>query len=302
MIINRRQFLKSTGAAIGGLAAGPALSNIALGSLQINVVSDGHLILPGSFILGPMPQDKIAPVLSQYAINPERLEPECNLTLMRDGANTVLFDVGSGPDFAPTAGQLEGSLDALGVSVEDITHVVFTHGHPDHLWGLLDDFDDPKFPNAAYMMGETELDYWRDPDTVDTIGEARAAFAVGAARRLEAIDDQLVAIKPDTEILAGVMAHASFGHTPGHLAFEIRGGGESVMVVGDAIGNHHVGFALPSLHSGSDQIADQAAATRTRLLDQMSQDKMQLIGFHLPGGLGRVERTGDAYAFVPEGV
>jgi len=299
---NRRQFIGSAAAFGGSVIAGPALSSLSLGSLQIDVLSDGHLVLPGDFILGPMPQNVITPVLERYSINPERLEPECNLTLLRDGTNTVLFDVGSGPDFMPTAGQLDTALDAMGVSVDDITHVVFTHGHPDHLWGLLDDFDDPKFPNAVYMMGEIELDYWRDPNTVASIGDARAAFAVGAARRLEAVQDQLVAIKPNTEILPGVMSHASYGHTPGHLAFEIRGGSNSVMVVGDALGNHHVGFEMPDLPSGSDQNADQAAQTRLSLLDKIATDNMQLIGFHLPGGLGRVERVADAYRFVPEKV
>jgi glyoxylase-like metal-dependent hydrolase (beta-lactamase superfamily II) len=299
---SRRRFLQSSAALAGAFAAGPVLAGITQGKMQIDVLSDGHLVLPGSFILGPMPAEQIAPVLDRYGLNAERLEPECNLTLMRDGTNTVLFDVGSGPDFAPTAGMMDAALDALEVSVDDITHVVFTHAHPDHLWGVLDDFDDPKFPNASYMMGAAELDYWRDPNTVDTIGDARAAFAVGAVRRIEAIEDQLTAITPDTEILPGIFAHSSFGHTPGHLAFELRDGTDSVMVVGDAIGNHHVGFELPALISGSDQDGDLAATTRQRLLDQMVQDKMQLVGFHLPGGLGRVERGDTGYRFVAEGV
>ena len=81
-----------------------------------------------------------------------------------------------------------GSLPGV---IEDVTDIVFTHAHPDHLWGLLDDFDDPLFPDASYMIGKTEWDYWLNPNTVDEIGEARASFAVGALRRLEMIEDQI---------------------------------------------------------------------------------------------------------------
>ena len=138
-----------------------------------------------------MPKDELAPILDEFSLAQDRLTPECNLALYRDGTNTVLFDVGSGPDFMPSAGTLLDSLDGIGLAPEDVTHVVFTHAHPDHIWGLLDEFDDVLFPEAAFMMGRAEWDYWWDPATVDTIGEARAAFAVGAKRRMEAIEEQV---------------------------------------------------------------------------------------------------------------
>jgi glyoxylase-like metal-dependent hydrolase (beta-lactamase superfamily II) len=97
------------------------------------------------------------------------------------------------------------------------------------------------------------------------------------------------------------MAHDTPGHTPGHMAFELRQGSEAVMVVGDAIANDHLALARPDWASGSDQDAEQGIATRLRLLDQLANDKMAMVGFHLPeGGLGRVERNGDAYRFVAE--
>ncbi|WP_408033465.1 MBL fold metallo-hydrolase [Thalassobacter stenotrophicus] len=300
MTLSRRTFLQGA-AALPVLGAMPRLAtaNMALGSATLTTVSDGSLMLPGSFIFDPMPKDELAPILAQYGQDSERLTPECNLALYRDGTNTVLFDVGSGPDFMPTAGTIVDSLDAIGLAPEDITHVLFTHAHPDHIWGLLDDFDEPLFYEASYMMGRAEWDYWWNPETVNTIGDARAAFAVGAKRRMEAIEEAVMLFDDGDEVLPGIAALSTPGHTPGHMAFEVRQGTEAALIVGDAIGNHHVAFAKPGWESGSDQDGITAAATRQMLLDRLSQEQMALVGFHLPdGGMGRAEKEGSAYRFV----
>jgi len=304
MQYSRRDFLKhSAGSALAaniGLA-GTANAKVQIGDALIDVVSDGSLTLPGNFIFGPMPQDELAPLLAKYNQPIDQLTPPCNVTLLRSEGRTVLFDVGSGPDFAPNSGILLDSLDALGIAPEDVTDIVFTHAHPDHLWGLLDDFDDPLFPEASYMIGKKEWDYWMDPNTVDTIGDARVPFAVGAQRRLETIEDNISFFTDGQEILPGVAARQSFGHTPGHMAFEVNSGSESVMIVGDSIGNHHIAFERPDWPSGSDQDQDVAAQTRIGLLDQLAHSKMQVIGYHLSGnGLGRVEKTGSGYRFLKE--
>ncbi len=223
------------------------------------------------------------------------------MTLLRDGTNTVLFDAGSGSGFMETAGTLLDTLDMIGVAPDDVTHVIFTHAHPDHLWGVLDDFDDPVFFNASHQIGRTEWDYWTNPETVNTIGQARASFAVGAKRRLESMDGAMDFFDAGDEILPGIAAVDSSGHTPGHMSFEIRSGSDSVMVVGDAIGNGHVAFARPDYPSGSDQDADKGATTRSALLDRLAFEQMPMIGFHLPqGGLGRVEKHQNAYRFIAE--
>lgn len=303
-MLTRRLLLTSLGTALA-LPALPrriwASSSLTLGTMQIDTLSDGNLVLPGDFILGGMPQDEMTAIVTKYGLPTDQLTPPCNVTLLRDGTNTVLFDVGSGPDFQPTAGKLAEAMDLLGLAVEDVTHVVFTHGHPDHLWGVLDEFDEPVFANAEHMMGAAEFDYWTDPDTVSSIGEARTTFAVGAARRLNVLADRMRRLADGEEVVPGVAARLTPGHTPGHLSFEIRSGSDGVMVVGDAIGNHHVAFERPDWASGSDQDGAMAAATRVSLLDQIAAAQMRLVGFHLPGGgIGRAERADGTYRFVEE--
>lgn len=301
MNFNRRSFL-SRGAALSAAALSlhPKLLRADIGAATLTTVSDGSLVLPGSFIFEPMPQDQLAPILADFGISNDHLTPECNLALYQDQERTVLFDVGAGPDFMPTAGQILNSLDAAGVAPEDVTHVIFTHAHPDHIWGLLDEFDDPLFYNATYMMGRAEWDYWWNPETVNTIGDARAAFAVGAKRRMEAIEDSVTFFDDGQEVLPGIATVSSPGHTPGHMSFEIRSGTQSALILGDAIGNHHVGFRKPEWISGSDQDGALAAQTRQMLFDRITSEDMQIVGFHLPeGGMGRVDRDAEGYVFVP---
>ncbi len=299
---NRRQFLARTAALpVASLFAGPSFAELSLGSASLTTVSDGFLTLPGDFILGDLPADEVAQVLAKHGVSTEQLTPECNLALYRDGTNKVLFDAGSGADFMPSAGQIVDSLDALGETPEDITHVVFTHAHPDHIWGVLDDFDDPLFYEATHMMGRAEWDYWWNPQTVDTIGEARAVFAVGAKRRMEAIEDSVEFFDAGDEILPGIMALASHGHTPGHMSFEVRQGNQAALVLGDAIGNHHVAFDRPDWITGADQDGETAVTTRRMLFDRLTNEDLALVGFHLPGGgIGRAEAAGDGFRFVPE--
>ena len=296
----RRSFLsKTSGAALAGLLPIQTAAAINLGEAALRTVSDGFLTLPSGLIFAAMPPDELSSVLERYEIEPTNLTPECNLALFEDGERTVLFDAGSGPDFMPSAGTLLEGLDALGLSPGDVTDIVFTHAHPDHIWGLIDDFDDLTFPDATYRMGRDEWDYWWNPDTVDTIGEARTAFAVGARRRLERIEDRVIRFDDGDEVLPGIAALLTPGHTPGHMAFEIRQGGTSALIVGDAIGNHHVAFAKPNWESGSDQDPERAVQSRRMLFDRLTAEDLPMIGFHLPGGgIGRAEMDGDGFRFV----
>ena len=303
-MITRRKLIQSVPA---GLVAATlplpvwSATTMSLGSMQIDVLSDGNLVLPGSTNVDDLHADELSKIMQKYDISSEQRTPDCNVTLIRDGERVILIDVGSGPEFMASAGRLQDALAAIDIDPYDVTHVVFTHAHPDHLWGLLDDFEDPAFPNATYLIGKSEWDYWIDPETVNTIGEARTTFAVGARRRLALIEDNITFFKDGEEILPGIAARATFGHTPGHMAFHIAQGSNNLMVLGDCVGNHHVAFERPEWRAGSDQDGDLGAATRVALLDQLASEHMSIIGYHMPyPGIGRAEKRGDGFIFVAE--
>ena len=305
MNITRRSLLATSGAALVSTTLprrGWTETRLQLaGGVEILTLSDGNLTLPADFIFGPMPKDELATILARFDMDPSApLTPPCNITLLRHGDTLALFDAGSGTGFQSSVGALPDALAAAGIDPLDITHVIFTHGHPDHLWGALDDFDEALFANATHMMGQIEFDYWMDDATVASIGEERASFAVGAKRRLEVLADDMVLFGDGEMVLPDVRAQLTPGHTPGHMAFVIGQGADPVMVLGDAIGNGHIAFARPEWTSGSDQDPEMAAATRATLFAQITAEDMAVIGFHLPGGgIGRVTQADGGFIFQP---
>lgn len=279
-----------------------AVAEIALGAKTITTVSDGNLVLPLDFSFPDVPHDELVALLEAAGQKTDMLEPDCNVTVLKDGDRVVLFDVGSGPNFMPSAGKILENIDAAGVAPEEVTDVVFTHAHPDHIWGLLDDFDEFVFPEANYFINQVEWDYWRAGDTLEKMPEARKTFVVGAQARLAALEDVIQFFNWGDEVIPGIEAIDTRGHTPGHTSFAIHDGSDSVTVVGDAATSAIVSFAHPEWPSGSDQDTEQGIATRTKLLDRLAQEQTRFVGFHLPGGgMGRVEKDGTAFRFVAEG-
>ncbi|ETX27246.1 MBL fold metallo-hydrolase [Roseivivax isoporae] len=302
-MFTRRSFLHAGSGTVAGMLLGlPAIAERALGTGRLRTVSDGHLVLPESFVLGDLPEEEARAILAARGLQAGSLETPCNLALWEDGTRRVLFDAGSGGSFMPSAGRLADSLAALDLAPGDITHVIFTHGHPDHLWGVLDDFDEPLFVNARHVMGAEEAAYWRDPATLDALDPARQSFAAGASRRLEVLGAGLDLAGDGDEVAPGITFTALNGHTPGHMGARVASGGESALIVGDAIGNGHLALARPDWPNPADHEPDVGIETRMALLATLAESGETMVGFHLPGGgIGTIAADGDGYAFTPAG-
>lgn len=279
-----------------------AVTSLGAGGMQIDSVSDGYLEFTPDFAFAAVPADQRAELLTRLNLPSQGVvESPLNLTLLRQGGRVILFDAGSGPDFMPTAGRLTEALQALGIAPEEVTDIVFTHGHPDHLWGLLDDFDEPLFPAASLHMGRAEFDYWTDPATVQTIRQDQQAFAAGALRRLTPVANSIRTFGDGDEVLPGVTAVATPGHTPGHMSFAVGTAERGVFVTGDFVTNI-IGFARPELGASTDHDPAQAAATRRATLRRLADEGWTILGFHLPnGGIGQVRADGTAFLFHQEG-
>jgi len=302
MNISRRALLAAT-AATAAAQALPAFAatphRFRHGSFEITIVSDGHLLLPTNFLAPDAPPDERAALLKAAGQSGETYESPTNVTLIRSGADLILVDMGSGDRFMPSAGKLWDNLKSAGIDKNAITKVIFTHGHPDHLWGAVDELDDLMLPKAAFYVAGAEWNFWNGDDAMRGLPAERAGFVTGARRNYAAIKERVKMIRPGEDIVSGLQAVATPGHTQGHVALALAGG-DGLIVGGDVLTHPLISFMHPEWRPAADHVPDQAAETRRKLLDRLAADRSRLIGFHLPyPGVGTVERKDSAWRFVP---
>ena len=268
------------------------------GPHEVTVLSDGHLVLPTALLAPEVATPDRAAALANAHLGPDSYAPAANIPLIRIGEDLILFDTG-GSGFQPDLGMLSRHLAASGIDPESITKVVFTHGHPDHIWGTVLANGELRFPNAAYHAGATEWDFWNRDDVWAKLPDVQHPFVDGARRQYAAIRDRVTMMSPGDEVISGIRAMATPGHTPGHLSFEVSGG-DGLIIVGDVVTTPSVYFPHPRWTFGFDFDDGQAVASRARLLDRAASERPMLLGYHWPyPGVGHAERDGAGYRYVP---
>ena len=300
--LTRRDMLQGAGVAALALAMPQlafAKSVAKAGEREIFTFSDGALTLPLSMSAGNRDPKQVAALLQAGGLPTDRNVAPLNVTAIREGDSFTFVDCGAGARWLEGTGKLGGALESASVDREKVSRVIFTHGHPDHLWGAIDEFDEPFFPNASYFISQADREFWMSQEMLDKAPEDRKQFFAGAQRILKTLGDKLQTFQPGKEIAPGMMALETGGHTPGHTSIEVKLGNESLVVLGDALTHPLISFQHPDWQPGSDTQPDRAVATRQKLLDRLAAAKIPFIGYHLPnGGFGRAEKVGSAYRFV----
>ncbi len=303
--LDRRKFMA---AAAGLIAAGVLPKNVMAlagpylfkqGAYDVTVVSDGTLLLPTSIIDSGGKPEEVVKLLGAM-VQGDKAQFEASPLLLKSGSEMILMDTGAGGGFQPTAGKILESLKAAGVDPSAITKVIFTHAHPDHCWGTIGKDGKPVFANASFHMGETEWNFWTAADLGSKMPKEMQGMVTGTQSQLGALKDQIKLFKTGAEVLPGIMALDTAGHTPGHVSFELAGG-DGMIVTGDAITNSMVFFAHPDWKFGFDADHTTAIANRMKLLDMASAGKKKLLGYHWPyPGIGMAEKKDGAYVYVPQ--
>jgi len=301
MRFTRRQFAASAVAAMT-LAALPTrlmASSQPFAGGKLHSFSDGSMNLPIESVFYDIFGDDRQKFLKAAQVLDGIWRRPVNVNLLEVGERKILFDVGSGINFLPTLGELPAALDAADVDISAITDVVFTHAHPDHIWGILDDFDDLLMPDAAYHISQAEWDFWDSDDAVSAMVPGRESFAVGAKSRFDKLRDQISFFKGGDEILSGIEAVDTSGHTPGHTSFLIHNSAGPVLIAGDALTHPVISIEHPEWQNPADMDREKAAVTRKRLLDRLASEKIGLAATHLPApGFGRVEANKSVWRYI----
>jgi glyoxylase-like metal-dependent hydrolase (beta-lactamase superfamily II) len=313
--LTRRAFVAGTLAGsslafVGGnaFAKAPAFGHQVLsayrhivGSFEVITLSDGAFDLPVQMFPKADPAET-AKILTSTGAPTDKMGTAVNAFLVNTDDKLVLIDSGAGQLFGPTLGRFAANLTALGIDPAAVDVIAMTHLHPDHFGGLLTADTKLAFPNAAIFVSEADTKFWLDEaiaakapaDSKPFFDQARMMVGpyVAAQKFQPAVDGK--------EVVAGVTAIAAPGHTPGHTMYRISSGNQTLLIWGDIVHCAPLQFPHPDWAIAFDTDQDLAIATRAKVFDMTSTDKLTVAGAHLPfPGIGHVVKSGTSYGYAP---
>jgi glyoxylase-like metal-dependent hydrolase (beta-lactamase superfamily II) len=276
-----------------------AIQSRRVGDIEVTVISDGYLDATLAVVrnLPPDPEDLIRRHGGQV---PPRIS--VNTFLIKSAGQLALIDTGSGDSMGPTLGKLPRGLAAVGVAPDAIDAILLTHMHPDHSNGLSDAAGQRLFPNAEVVLHENEIPHWFDDAAMARAIESQRIRYFGQARQ------QIAPYRRDRvrefragEVFPGVTAIPIPGHTPGHTAYLIASGRESLLVWGDTVHIPELQVPRPETTMMFDTDPAAAAASRVRVFDMVAAENLPVAGMHLHfPGFARMTKSAGAFALVPE--
>ncbi|WP_084507747.1 MBL fold metallo-hydrolase [Geminicoccus roseus] len=282
----------------------PSRYAMQVGDIDVLVVSDGVLSLPGEMLGHNADPSARAAWLNDMFLPPDVLDWALNVVVVRSGGRTILIDAGLGadPDLnLPRAGRLVERLEAAGIDLAAVTDVVLTHLHMDHIGGLLaDGLRERLRPDLRIHVAAAEAKFWAAPDFSRTAMPPGFPDALRstATRFLHEYGSQLRPFETEYEVAPGVLVRRTGGHTPGHSVVRLASGGDRLTFAGDAV--FTVGFDHPDWHNGFEHDPEEAERVRVRLLRELAANREPLVATHLPfPSICHVAAAGDAFRWVP---
>ena len=284
----------------------PSRYALRVGEIDVMVVSDGVLSLPGAMLGHNADPAVRAAWLKDMFLPPDAFDWALNVVVVRSGGRTILIDAGLGLDpelHLPRAGQLIKRLEAAGIDLSSVTDVVLTHMHMDHVGGLLvDGVRDRLRPDLRVHLAAAEAEFWASPDfsRVSMPPGFPDALRRAAKRFLNEYRSQMRTFETEYLVAPGVVIHRTGGHTPGHSVVRVTSGGDRLTFAGDLV--FAVGFDHPGWHNGFEHDPEEAARVRVRLLQEAAASGELLVATHLPfPSVCHVAVDGDVFRCVPAG-
>lgn len=262
----------------------PTETTLADGSVLVSL-HDGIFNPPADILIDPASDAATAALKAKF---PDGVTINVNAFLLKRAGELILIDAGCGNAFGPTLGRVPAILASLGIGPADITTVLVTHPHGDHILGLFDDAGAAlRYPRAAVYCPAIDVAHFDTP-AIEGENPNRAA----ARKLFAAVGDRLMKYVPG-EVLPGIEAVSLPGHTPGHSGFLI---GDEVLIWADTMHLMELQPQNPAIALVFDEDREVAEATRREAMTLAARNGWIVGGMHLPvPGLARVTAEGDAF-------
>lgn len=279
-----------------------------VGDIEVTVVTDGvnRFKFPDTFVLNQK-RDEVNKALEAAFLEKDMMAIPYSPIVVRNGGKTTVIDTGTGDaNFANSkgaAGQFTRNLAAAGIDPKDVSTVIISHYHGDHINGLLKADNSLTYPNAEILVPAAEHKYFMDDAEMNKQTSDRMVGVFKNLRRVFGNAEVAKRVKTydaDKELVPGVTSVATYGHTPGHTSHVISSGGKSVFVQADVTNVPFLFVRNPGWHLMFDQIPDMAEATRRKVYDMLATDRLMVQGFHYPfPAVAFIEKTASGYREVP---
>ena len=227
--------------------------------------------------------------------------------VLKSGHHIILIDTCCAKSRPGRAQFDQGKMDylaglaAVGVKPEQVTHVMCTHLHWDHVgWNtkLVDGRWVPTFPNARYVMAKREYDHWDAVFAKEKDKNANPnalAFEDSVLPLMRA--EKAVLVHDDFELDRGVSLEACHGHTPGHVVINVESDGKRGVLIGDAI-HHPMQVMFPELSTRVDFDPNMSRASRRALIEKHAGTGNVVMPHHFSSPTcGTIEPAGNGFRF-----
>jgi glyoxylase-like metal-dependent hydrolase (beta-lactamase superfamily II) len=276
-----------------------------IGDFQATVISDGYGQLPvGPVLAMNAPEAELAAVLKANFMQPV-IQATSNILVVDTGRERILVDTGFGETLGPSFGNFPGlgaNLSRAGITPESIDLVVMSHGHLDHIGGLVTKSGALAFPKAQFVFVDTEWNYWTGSRYESEVNSSpmpdsfKKGFIGAARENLPPVAARSRFVRQGGEITSGVHYVAAAGHSPSHATILFTSGNEQLMHMADIAHNPVTSLQHPDWTPIFDYAPAQAINARNAILDHVATDRIMAMGYHFPfPAIGHVVRYDTAY-------
>jgi glyoxylase-like metal-dependent hydrolase (beta-lactamase superfamily II) len=234
-------------------------------------------------------EEEVKQLLTKYGAKPDNIPSPFVALLLEQDNKKILIDTGIGFMENPTnfrghsyqfKGRLHQLLEKEKIKKEDITDVIITHFHPDHIGGIYNESGTLNFPNARFYMHADEWDYWHSSQSANQ----PPMFGLFIEKHITPLKNL------NLHFAKGITAIKVDGHTPGQIALDIHSKKEHLLYISDAF-LHPLHIERLDWKTNYDLEHEKAKQSRIRLLEMAYKKNMLVNAFHFDfPGLGRVDK------------